>query len=715
MAEGGLVPFELTVQILINGLIANPSKNYLIDGFPRAVEQAIYFEQHVCECQQVLFYDVNEDTLMERCLARASQSVVQREDDNAETLRKRLKAFQDYSRPVVDLYKKFGKVRTIDASQSIAKVYEETRQAVLPQVHFILGPPRSGKKTLGAQLAERTNMTDLYFEKYLSQKNLNGKDDETIVNSLIHHLVNQASPRVLIYDFPQNEAQAKYFAKNCVSPQNVFYVKCSKDDCQERMLELPKDSTEYLPSAILSKKIRNFNEQGAKLLPLLKSTTNFLELDTSSQTFAKSFKDICTAVEPTVINVISHGEGEDETFARMMETLTQEGYVRVPVNELISLENERKTDFGRIFMQNIATGKVIPSDQIVHFLRKVLYSGDGHKKYILTGDFPTSTEQVREFEKSCASISSVIYSGSKREDMISYNIPNNMLRVFETKSLFLKENRLQVVAEWDAQNWQEIFDSVKVDWCLVTGSPLSGKTTVTKYLQKHIGSQRAITVIDHKEHESAIRASMGTADGPYEGEVPLAKVEDSIVATIQRDKKAGKRAMYVFDSFPGHKSAADFARFVREKLRCPADFIVSCQINQDGAGTLAQRFKKKLEVEADLSEEQQDQYRNMMNEYQANIEPYISQFSESTIETGRTRLVLLDTTASSEEYVANTLKDFLAPKVILLNHEKTVPVDVVAANISIKFNFMYISVYQLIKQHVEANTQWGKRLLLTKK
>ena len=26
MAEGGLVPFELTVQILINGLIANPSK-----------------------------------------------------------------------------------------------------------------------------------------------------------------------------------------------------------------------------------------------------------------------------------------------------------------------------------------------------------------------------------------------------------------------------------------------------------------------------------------------------------------------------------------------------------------------------------------------------------------------------------------------------------------------------------------------------------------
>lgn len=119
---------------------------------------------------------------------------------------------------MVDLYKKFGKVRHIDASQSIIKVYEETRKAVLPQVHFILGPPRSGKKTLGQKLAERTNMANLYFDDFIKQNNLFGKDDETVVNSLISHLVNQTSTRVLIYDFPQNEAQGKYFMKNCVTP-----------------------------------------------------------------------------------------------------------------------------------------------------------------------------------------------------------------------------------------------------------------------------------------------------------------------------------------------------------------------------------------------------------------------------------------------------------------------------------------------------------------
>lgn len=64
MASGGIVPYELTVSLLVNALIANPSKNYLIDGFPRSVEQAIYFEQNVMECQTVIFYEVSEDTLI---------------------------------------------------------------------------------------------------------------------------------------------------------------------------------------------------------------------------------------------------------------------------------------------------------------------------------------------------------------------------------------------------------------------------------------------------------------------------------------------------------------------------------------------------------------------------------------------------------------------------------------------------------------------------
>jgi hypothetical protein len=55
--DGGLGNYEAIVALLVNALIANPSKNYLIDGFPTTSEQAIYFEQNVCECQTILHFE----------------------------------------------------------------------------------------------------------------------------------------------------------------------------------------------------------------------------------------------------------------------------------------------------------------------------------------------------------------------------------------------------------------------------------------------------------------------------------------------------------------------------------------------------------------------------------------------------------------------------------------------------------------------------------
>ena len=50
-----------------------------------------------------------------------------------------------------------------------------------------------------------------------------------------------------------------------------------------------------------------------------------------------------------------------------------------------------------------------------------------------------------------------------------------------------------------------------------------------------------------------------------------------------------------------------------------------------------------------------------------------------------------------------------------MNHEKRLPVDAICANVGIKYSFMYLSVYQLIKQHAQMATSFGKRLLASKK
>lgn len=52
---------------------------------------------------------------------------------------------------------------------------------------------------------------------------------------------------------------------------------------------------------------------------------------------------------------------------------------------------------------------------------------------------------------------------------------------------------------------------------------------------------------------------------------------------------------------------------------------------------------------------------------------------------------------------------------MIVNHEKRLGIDTTCSNLSIKYNLIYISVYQLIGQHIQNNTEWGKKLLATKR
>ena len=61
------------------------------------------------------------------------------------------------------------------------------------------------------------------------------------------------------------------------------------------------------------------------------------------------------------------------------------------------------------------------------------------------------------------------------------------------------------------------------------------------------------------------------------------------------------------------------------------------------------------------------------------------------------------------------LKALFAPKIVLVNHEKRLAVDIPCSNLSIKYNMLYISVYQLIREHIEGDTEWGKQLERSRK
>ena len=164
---------------------------------------------------------------------------------------------------------------------------------------------------------------------------------------------------------------------------------------------------------------------------------------------------------------------------------------------------------------------------------------------------------------------------------------------------------------------------------------------------------------------------------------------------------------YVFDGYI-HPRIDQFTYFLAEKLGTPSA-ILPCQCEK--ASVIA-RLKKKLEIE-EVGEEQQEELQLQENAFNENLF-YLSQNYQTKIEQGGLRFINIGTEAS-EETLSLELKELFAPKVILVNHEKRLTVDTTCANLAIKYNFLYISVYQAIKQHIETNTELGKRLLATKK
>lgn len=128
--DGKIVPMEVTVQLLENAITdvvkgADGKGKFLIDGFPRKMDQALKFEETVCPSRFVLFFDCPEKEMEKRLLERGKTSG--RSDDNAESIKKRFKVFEETSMPVIDYFEEQGRVVKVLATKTPDEVYKETR------------------------------------------------------------------------------------------------------------------------------------------------------------------------------------------------------------------------------------------------------------------------------------------------------------------------------------------------------------------------------------------------------------------------------------------------------------------------------------------------------------------------------------------------------------------------------------------------------------
>jgi adenylate kinase len=131
MARGELVPDDVVVAIVADR-ISEPdaSSGFILDGFPRTVPQAAALDRMLEEkklgLDAVIELKVDEKVLLGRIESRIASMAAQgepvRADDNPESLKKRLDAYNAQTAPLIGYYAGKGMLRTVDGMAAIDDV-----------------------------------------------------------------------------------------------------------------------------------------------------------------------------------------------------------------------------------------------------------------------------------------------------------------------------------------------------------------------------------------------------------------------------------------------------------------------------------------------------------------------------------------------------------------------------------------------------------------
>ena len=123
MESGALVSDQIVLGMIETRLSQDDVKNgFMLDGFPRTLAQAESLDALLAKIGQpldvVVFLDVDYGEIMQRLLAR------KRADDNEETIRNRLKVFEQQTAPLIDYYKTKGNLRTVKGVGAVDEISE---------------------------------------------------------------------------------------------------------------------------------------------------------------------------------------------------------------------------------------------------------------------------------------------------------------------------------------------------------------------------------------------------------------------------------------------------------------------------------------------------------------------------------------------------------------------------------------------------------------
>jgi adenylate kinase len=150
MEAGQLVPDQVIIGLIEDRLSESDASNgVLFDGFPRTIPQAEALSE-ITEVSSVISIEVPDEDIVNRIVGRRmdpetgeiyhvsfkppppelASRLVQRKDDNEDTVRMRLAAYHEQTKPLGDWYGDMGILATVDGTGTIQEVSQSVAKAV---------------------------------------------------------------------------------------------------------------------------------------------------------------------------------------------------------------------------------------------------------------------------------------------------------------------------------------------------------------------------------------------------------------------------------------------------------------------------------------------------------------------------------------------------------------------------------------------------------
>ena len=470
-SSGSAIPSELLVSLLVDKIKTIKNKNILIDGFPKTLNDALYFEQNIQPIELIIKFNTKEETCIQNLISCGNN-----ENDfknNFEQINKDIKSIDDF-------YSPFSIVREVNTDdKTIGEINILIKQCLYPTIYSIIGKRYSGKTELGKILEKRMGIKLIDFNDFLNTKDIkkNINDNKYIMDKFIELLRSLRDIRILIEDFPQNKEQYSFFVNNCKTFEKIIFLNADNSSCLQRLNKIPLDHPNYIPSSALNKLLYEF-EKKKDFFEFLKKNGNFVEIDVNNHKIL-TIKQMIKKIQPycAYIEMAQEGNAKEELFNKLEEKY---GYKEINMQKII--ENAIKRN---MLIKNELG--IYTLEEKINLIRNLIF-GEKFKKIVLS-TFPNTIQELTSFENNICYISKYIalteshnLSYINNEDSIAvYCYKNNILTSLNPKNF----NDYKI---------EECLDMTK-DINIVYGPPQTGKTSIAKHLKNKYNYE----LLDFKE------------------------------------------------------------------------------------------------------------------------------------------------------------------------------------------------------------------------